>query len=147
MPMKIIMKRLLELEDQTISQVIVDKEPICFALENGKTGNKVKAGLYSVGIRQYGRINDLYERIFTTKHRGMIEVLSTEQKDCLFYMGNTKTKLEGGIIPCVNVNLVGNINATGIKNRVAYHALYNKIIFPVARNEVKIEIIDNAIKA
>ena len=145
--MKIIMKRLLELEDQTISQVIVDKEPICFALENGKTGNKVKAGLYSVGIRQYRRINDLYERTFPTKHRGMIEVLSTEQKDCLFYMGNTKTKLKGGIIPCTGVSLLGNINATGVKARAAYCSLYNKIAFPVARNEVKIEIIDNGIKA
>ena len=147
MPMKITIRRILELEDQTVSQILIDGESFCFALENGKTGNKLKAGLYSVGIRQYGRINDLYERIFPMNHRGMIEVLNDKSEESFIYMGNTKTKLKGGIIPCTGVSLLGNINATGVKARAAYCSLYNKIAFPVARNEVKIEIIDNGIKA
>jgi len=146
---KITVKRFIHDKTTTISRVYIDDEFECFGLEDeprdikapGET--RIPAGLYRVGIKDFGPHHEKYAARFPDIHIGMLIILNVPGfTDVLIHILNNEKETDG----CFGVGTTANLQPgqMSIQNSArAYIHLYSTVALRAKRGELTIEFIDN----
>jgi len=130
--MIITVKRFKSDNDATLSMISIDGEFECFGLEDEYRLTKVAKetripqGIYKVGVRTVGGFNYRYQRKFNF-HKGMLHIEDVPGFEwILIHIGNTDENTDGCLLVGSGANTHGEITVQN--SRIAYQALYNKVI-------------------
>ena len=124
------------------------KHFLCHVLEDsfhfdkiaGET--RIPAGLYKLGLRNSGGVNDQYKQRYKDKHHGMIEIQGVPNYEyILIHCGNTSAHTKGCLV--VGNTSEQNITKSGYvgNSRDAYERIYPTIVKGLT-TESYIKIID-----
>lgn len=144
--MKVIVQRKITNEFATISKILVEdsslfipfiglEDPIREEKIPGKTC--IPAGVYKIGVRDFGSFHERYKSKFSNFHKGMLEILEVPNfTNILIHIGNSPSDTDG----CL---LIGNSYA-GSKNYIfeskkAYKRFYKLVIDDALKGDVTIE--------
>ena len=147
--MNIRVKRFIHDETATISRVYIDDAFECFGLEDepreikvpGET--RIPAGLYQVGVKDFGPHHEAYAARFPDIHVGMLHILDVPGfADVLIHCGNTDEDTGG----CLLVGTTANLQPgqMSVQNSArAYIHFYSTVALRAKRGDLTIEFIDN----
>lgn len=134
------LKRIKQIDTNTIGLFFVDGVYECFSLEDvhndpkiyGKT--RIPAGEYKITFRTEGRLHEKYSKLFPSFHKGMLWIRDIPNFEYVYlHIGNKAEHTDGcpltGDAPSVDFKSL--VNST-----VAYTRLYKKVM-----NEKDIKII------
>lgn len=145
---ELIVKRIRQGNYSTLSELFIGGQFVCFGLEDrlrevkipGETA--IPAGTYPLKLRKAGGMHTRYRGLFPKIHQGMIEICAIPNFTYVYiHMGNNHRHTAG----CL---LVGNIwirdqaDYVVLESRLAYLALYKRILQLMAEGEVWICIQD-----
>ena len=147
--MLITVDRFISDSDTTISRVFVDRQFVCFGLEDEFREDKIPAetripaGRYDVGVRTVGGFHAKYTKRYGSMHRGMLHILDVPNFEfILIHTGNTDEHTAG----CLLVGMTADTNPGDMKigaSRVAYKKLYPMVIEAAENGDLHIEYQDN----
>lgn len=148
--MKIIVDRYLSDGDATLSRVSIDDVLECYGLEDEyraiKVANetRVPVGEYDIHLRPEGGMHVKYSEAEWCKdwHQGMLWLQDVPNFTWIYiHPGNTDDHTSG----CLLVGQTANENdkLTISSSRLAYEALYKKVVSAAWANDLTIEFVDN----
>src|SRR5258708_19500397 len=105
--MPMVVRRLRQLKDATLSRVYVDSIEECYGLEPQSAPGRneknwaIPEGAYSLELKELGqhRLDQEYSRRFGSSHKGMIEVLAVPGRfEVLVQIGNSGLDTQGHLL-------------------------------------------------
>ncbi|TJZ50071.1 hypothetical protein FAZ15_21890 [Sphingobacterium olei] len=147
--MTIVVKRIRQGKESTLSECYLDGKFICYGLEDAVRETKIKgrtaipAGRYRLKLNTHGGMNARYRKRYPNLHRGMIEISKIPNYSHVYiHIGNNIGDTSG----CLLVGDRYKIDSDGDyileKSAKAYKRVYALLVDAVARGEVWIEIGD-----
>lgn len=146
--MNMLLKRVRQGKNSTLSELYIDGSFQCYVLENSIRDHKVKGqtcippGKYCLGINYWGGMNTTYKRRFPDMHQGMIEIRDIPGFSSIYiHIGNTHADTAGCLL--VGTYFHKNKNRDDYEvyqSQVAYRDLYVAVIEPVKTGHVMLTI-------
>lgn len=146
--MDMLLKRVRQGKNSTLSELYVDGSFQCYALEDRIRDYKVKGqtcippGKYCLGINYWGGMNTAYKRRFPDMHQGMIEIKEVPGFSSIYiHIGNTHADTAGCLL--VGTYFHRNKNRDDYEvyqSEVAYRDLYRAVIEPVKKGNALLTI-------
>ncbi|MNG83193.1 hypothetical protein D3C87_1137360 [compost metagenome] len=103
--MHMLLKRVRQGKNSTLSELYVDGLFQCYVLEDSIRDHKIKgqtcipAGRYSLGINYRGGMNTAYKKRFPHMHQGMIEIKHVPDFSSIYiHIGNTHADTAGCLL-------------------------------------------------
>ncbi|MEN5376529.1 DUF5675 family protein [Sphingobacterium kitahiroshimense] len=142
----VLVKRIGQGKQSTLSYLFVDGEFVCYVLEDAIRDVKIKgetaipAGIYPLILNTYGAMNARYKRRFPEFHQGMIEIKEIPNYSYVYiHIGNNIGDTSGCILVGTSWEMIeGDYELR--KSRKAYVSLYKKLIGKMASKVVSLEI-------
>lgn len=146
--MNILVNRLYDNGDATLSAIYIDGKLICWGLEDeyrdinkkvpGET--RIPEGEYDVVFRREGRHHNTYSQKFGSAHYGMLHIINVPNFEyILIHIGNTERDTDG----CLLVGDSANYSGTISSSTEAYKRFYKIVASALLKNEkVKIKFVD-----
>lgn len=142
----VLMQRIRQGKQSTLSHLYIDGEFICYALEDAIRDVKIKgetaipAGNYSLVLNTYGAMNARYKRRFPDFHQGMIEIKEIPNYSYVYiHIGNNIGDTSGCILVGTSRELIeGDYELR--KSKKAYVSLYKRLIGKMVIKVVSLEI-------
>ncbi|WP_140937602.1 DUF5675 family protein [Sphingobacterium lumbrici] len=145
--MTIVVKRIRQGKESTLSECYLDGRFICYGLEDLVREVKIKgstaipAGRYKLRLNIYGGMNARYKRQFTNLHRGMIEISNIPDFSYVYiHIGNNIGDTSGCLLVGDRYKMDNDGDYILEKSAKAYKRLYGLLMDAVAKGEVWMEI-------
>lgn len=142
----VLVQRIRQGKQSTLSHVYIDGEFVCYALEDAIRDVKIKgetaipAGNYSLVLNTYGAMNARYKRRFPDLHQGMIEIKEIPNYSYVYiHIGNNIGDTSGCILVGNSYELIdGDYELR--KSKKAYISLYKMLIDKMAYDAVCVQV-------
>lgn len=143
---KVLVKRIRQGNNSTLSEIYVDDMLICYGLEDAVREVKIKGetaiptGQYPLMLNIYGAMNARYKRKFPSFHQGMIEIKEILNYSYVYiHIGNNIGDTAGCLLVGECWELIeGDYELR--RSKKAYLTLYQKLIRLMAKEQVLIAI-------
>lgn len=144
--MKVIVKRIRQGKNSTLSEIHVNGKFFCYGLEDSVREFKIKgstaipAGKYKLGLRIYGGMHAKYKRSYPEMHRGMIEIQAIPNFSYVYiHKGNNFSHTEGCLLVGEAFEFIDKDYELQ-QSAKAYKRLYKELVEAVASGEGVIAI-------
>ena len=143
---KMLVKRIRQGNNSTLSEIYVDDVMISYGLEDAVRERKIKgetaipAGEYPLILNTNGAMNARYKRKFQAVHQGMVEIKEIPNYSYVYiHIGNNIGDTAGCLLVGQSWELIeGDYELR--RSKKAYIALYQKLIKLMAKEQVFIVI-------
>ncbi|MGB3064790.1 DUF5675 family protein [Sphingobacterium thalpophilum] len=146
--MNMLLKRIRQGKNSTLSELYVDGLFQCYVLENSIRDHKIKgqtcipAGRYRLGINYWGGMNTAYKKRFPEMHQGMIEIKDVPGFSNIYiHIGNTHADTAGCLLLGTYFHRDKNRGDYEVyQSQKAYQDLYEAVIEYVKKGQVMLTI-------
>ncbi|UXD69387.1 DUF5675 family protein [Sphingobacterium faecium] len=143
---KMLVKRIRQGNNSTLSKIYVDDVLLCYGLEDAVREMKIKgetaipAGRYRLTFNTYGAMNARYKRKFPEIHQGMVEIKGIPNYSYVYmHIGNNIGDTAGCLLVGESWELIeGDYELR--KSKKAYVSLYKRLIGKMVIKVVSLEI-------
>ena len=133
--MEIVVKRIRQGTNSTLSELYITGERVCYGLEDSVREEKIKgstaipAGRYKLAFNRYGAMNGRYKRWFPEFHQGMLELQNVPNFSYVYiHMGNNFSDTAGCLLVGAKMKYFERDKEYEIRqSRKAYVPLYKRI--------------------
>ncbi|GGH06700.1 hypothetical protein FAZ19_03910 [Sphingobacterium alkalisoli] len=147
--MTIVVKRIRQGKESTLSECYIDGRFICYGLEDSIREVKIKgstaipAGRYRLKLNTYGGMNARYKKRYPTLHRGMIEISDIPNFSYVYiHIGNNIGDTSGCLLVGDHYKKDEDGDYVLEKSAKAYKRVYGLLLDAVAKGEAWIVIGD-----
>lgn len=146
--MNMLLKRVRQGKNSTLSELYVDGLFQCYVLEDSIRDHKIKgqtcipAGRYSLGLNYWGGMNTVYKKRFPDMHQGMIEIKDVPGFSNIYiHIGNTHADTAGCLLVGTYFHRDKNRGDYEVyQSQKAYQNLYEAVIEYVKKGQVMLTI-------
>lgn len=143
--MKLMVKRIRQGKNSTLSKIYVDGKFFCYGLEDLVREEKIKgstaipAGTYPLRLNTYGAMNARYKRRFPDMHRGMIEISNIPNFSYVYiHIGNNFGDTAGCLLVGDSYEKDDDGDYILLKSAKAYKRLYAVLVDVVGKVVIEI---------
>lgn len=147
--MLITVKRLISNKDETLSAIYIDGDLECFGLEDefrtkkvaGET--RIPSGRYPIKLRTEGSIHPKYQAMFPDLHKGMLWLQGVPGFKWIYIHIGNKDEHTAGCLLVAQGSRIDALGSVTLQNsKIAYQALYERVIDAAWHGSLEVEIID-----
>lgn len=143
---KVLVKRIRQGNNSTLSEIYVDDVMVCYGLEDAVREVKIKgdtaipSGEYPLVLNTYGAMNARYKRKFPSLHQGMVEIKAIPNYSYVYiHIGNNIGDTAGCLLVGESWVLIEDDYELR-RSKKAYLTLYQKLIRLMAKEQVFVAI-------
>lgn len=147
--MNIIVKRIQQTNQETLSLISIDGELVCFGLEDEHRDIKVQdetripAGEYPIKLRNDGNVTRRYAAKFPDIHKGMLWLQDVPEFEWIYiHMGNTHEHTSGCVLAAEQARINGQGRITTPNSEPAYRRLYERVVDAAENGFLTVTILD-----
>lgn len=147
--MELIVKRIQEGKNSTLSEIYLEGRFVCHGLEDRLSGAKVyndaaiPAGGYALGLKRFGAMHARFTRRFPKMHQGMLHILGIpDRKYAYIHVGKDFGDTHTGIVVGVAYQDDELGDFLMLKSAKAYKRLYRLLVDAVIRGSARLVMSD-----
>lgn len=146
--MEVLLKRIRQGNNSTLSELYIDGTFQCYALENKVRDTKIKgrtaipANTYRLGLNYWGAMNTNYKKRFPDLHQGMVEIRDIPNFSMVYiHIGNTHQDTAGCLLVGTYFHHNKGLDEYEVyQSEVAYKALYATLVQQVMTGKATLAI-------
>lgn len=147
--MNLVVKRIKQGKNSTLSEIYIDEELFGYGLEDRVRGARVEqsksipAGTYTIALYTYGAMHSRYKRRFGYKHSGILRIRGIADNPYAYiHRGKHFGLTNGGLLVGLDSKKDGEGDSFLLKHKVAYEVLYERVLKAMNKGEVTITFLD-----